>query len=60
MTQQVEVTVKLTLEVDYTRQVDDIRDYINTSFLLAHEDYFDFIKLDIVEVKEEKDIYDNK
>jgi hypothetical protein len=60
MTQQVEVTVKLTLEVDCTRQKSDIEDYVNTSFLLAHEDYFDFIKLDIIEVKEEKYIYDNK
>lgn len=62
MTQQVEVTVKLTLEVDATVNKQEIENFIKESVLVATDEdcLFSFNKLDIIEIKEEKDIYDNK
>lgn len=62
MTQEVQVT--LTLEVDVTQQKTDIeqfvRDLINTHTFHSssyNRMVFDFI--DIIEIKEESEIYDN-
>lgn len=55
MTQEVQVT--LTLEVDITRQKQDIEDFVEKLTNKANNKHFTFVKF---EVKEEAEIYGNE
>lgn len=60
MRQQVDVTLKITLDVDCTRLIGDIQQFIDSNIKVKSNNHFDLMQVKTLSIKEESEIYETE